>query len=119
MAASAQRRVAFTGRVLTCVLASRSLCLRARATPPPVVEMGDAKVGGAKDSAGRSVSKLLTPSSHAVAKDDHGSFTYEVRNNDQPHCEAPCYVGVSDLQVPVFGPAMANVVHGVNDKIYV
>ena len=79
--------------------------------------MEDAKVGGAKDSAGRPVSKLLISSSHAVAK-DHGSFTYEVPNNDQIHCESPCYVGVSDLQVPVFGPAMADVVHGVNDKLY-
>ena len=81
--------------------------------------MEDAKVGGAKDSAGRPVSKLLITSSHAVAKDHHGSFTYEVPNNDQIHCESPCYVGVSDLQVPVLGPAMSVVVHGVNDKIYV
>ena len=49
--------------------------------------MEDAKVGGAKDSAGRPVSKLLITSSHAVAKDHHGShamihgsFTYEVLN---------------------------------------
>ena len=77
--------------------------------------MEDAKVGGAKDSAGRPVSKLLVSSSHAVAKDHHGSFTYQCPNSDQIHCESPCYVGVSDLQVPVLGPAMANVVHGVND----
>ena len=81
--------------------------------------MEDAKVGGAKDSAGRPVSKLLVSSSHAVAKDHHGSFTYQLPNNDQIHCESPCYVGVSDLQVPVLGPAMANVVHGVNDKLYI
>ena len=76
-----------------------------------IVEMEDAKVGGAKDSAGRLVSKLLVSSSHGVARGHHGSFTHEVPNNDQIHCETPCYVGVSDLQVPVLGPAMANVVH--------
>ena len=82
------------------------------------MEMEDTKLGGTRDSAGRPVSKLLISSSHAVAKDHHGSFTYEVPNNDQIHCDAPCFVGVSDLQVPVFGPAMANVAHGVNDKLY-
>ena len=79
--------------------------------------MEESKSGGAKDSAGRPVSKLLISSSHAVVKDHHGSFTYQVPNNDQIHCDTPCYVGVSDLQVPVLGPAMANVVHGVNDKL--
>ena len=83
------------------------------------MEMEDAKLGGARDSAGRPVSKLLISSSHAVAKDHHGSFTYEVPNNDQTHCGDPCFVGVSDLQVPVLGPAMANVVQGVNDKLYI
>ena len=83
------------------------------------MEMEDAKVGGAKDSAGRRVSKLLISSSHAVATDHHGSFTYEVPNNNQIHCGDPCFVGVSDLQVPVLGPAMASVVQGVNDKLYI
>ena len=64
------------------------------------MEMEDAKLGEAWDSAGRPVSKLLISSSHAVAKDHHGSFTYEVPNNDQIHCGDPCFVGVSDLQVP-------------------
>ena len=81
--------------------------------------MEESKSGGAKDSAGRPVSKLLISSAHAVVKDHHGSFTYQVPNNDQIHCDTPCYVGVSDLQVPVLGPAMANVVHGVNDKLYI
>ena len=76
--------------------------------------MEDAKVGGAKDSAGRPVSKLLISSSHAVVKEHHGSFTYEVPNNEQIHCESPCDVGVSDLQIPVLGPAMLNVVHAVS-----
>ena len=82
------------------------------------MEMEDTKLGGARDSAGRPVSKLLISSSHAVAKDHHGSFTYEVPNNDQIDCADPCFVGVSDLQVPVFGPAMANVAHGINDRLY-
>ena len=81
--------------------------------------MEDTKLGGAKDIARRPVSKLLISSSHAVARDHHGSFTYEVPNNDQIHCGDPCYVGVSDFQVPVLGPAMANVVAGVNDKLYI
>ena len=81
--------------------------------------MEDAKVGGAKDSAGRPVSKLLISSSHAVVKEHHGSFTYEVPNNEQIHCGDPCFVGVSDLQVPVLGPAMPVIVHGVNDKLYI
>ena len=83
------------------------------------MEMEEAKLGGARDSAGRPVSKLLISSSHAVAKDHHGSFTYEVPNNDQIHCGDACFVGVSDLQVPLLGPAMANVVQGVNDKLYI
>ena len=83
------------------------------------MEIEEAKLGGAKDSAGRPVSKLLVSFSHAVAKDHHGSFTYEVPNGDQIHCADPCFVGVSDLQVPVLGPAMANVVQGVNDKLYI
>ena len=82
-------------------------------------EMEDARTGGVKDIAGRPVSKLLISSSHAIQKDHHGSFTYEVPNNDQIHCETPCYVGVSDLQVPVLGPAMSVVDHGVSDKVYV
>ena len=81
--------------------------------------MEESKSGGAKDSAGRPVSKLLISSAHAVVKDHHGSFTHQVPNNDQIHFDTPCYVGVSDLQVPVLGPAMANVVHGVNDKLYI
>ena len=40
-------------------------------------------------------------------------------NNDQIHCGDPCFVGVSDLQVPVLGPAMANVVQGGHDKPYI
>ena len=44
--------------------------------------MEDSNVGGAKDSAGRPVSKLLVSSSHAVAKDHHGSITNEVPSND-------------------------------------
>ena len=82
------------------------------------MEMEDAKVGGAKDSAGRPVSKLLVSSSHAVVKDHHGSFTYEAPNNDQIHCADPCFVGVSDLQLGNTGTGMSNVVAGVNDKIY-
>ena len=81
--------------------------------------MEDAKVGGAKDSAGRPVSKLLISSSHAVVKEHHGSFTYEVPNNEQIHCADPCHVGVSDLQIPVLGPAMSVIVHGVCDKLYI
>ena len=81
--------------------------------------MEDRKVGGAMASARRSVSKLLVSSSHTVAKDHHGSYTYEVPSNDQIRCETPGYVGALDLQVPVLGPAMANVVHGVDDKLYV
>ena len=54
-----------------------------------------------------------------MVKDHHGSFTYEVPNNGQTHCGDPCFVGVSDLQVPVLGPAMASVVHGINDKLYI
>ena len=82
-------------------------------------EMQESKSGGAKDSAGRPVSKLLISSAHAVVKDHHGSFTHQVPNNDQIHFDTPCYVGVSDLQVPVLGPAMASVVHDVNDKRYI
>ena len=82
------------------------------------METQGAQPGEAKDSACCPVSKLLLSSSHAVAKDHHGSFTDELPNNDQIHCGEPCFDGVSDLEVPVLGPATANVVHGVNDKPY-
>jgi hypothetical protein len=77
-----------------------------------------AKLGGARDSAGRPVSKLLVSSSHAVSKVHHGDFKVEIPNNDSITCLDPCFVGVSDLQLGNTGAGMSNVVAGVNDKIY-
>ena len=77
-----------------------------------------AKLGGARDSAGRPVSKLFVSSSHAVQREHHGDFHYECPNNDSITCFEPCFVGVSDLQLGNTGSGMSNVVAGVNDKIY-
>ena len=76
------------------------------------------KVGGARDSAGRPVSKLLVSSSHAIKKVHHGDFVFEVPNNDSVQCQDPCFVGVSDLQLGNTGVGMSNIVAGINDKIY-
>ena len=63
-------------------------------------EMEDStKVGGARDSAGRPVSKLLVSSSHSIKREHHGDFVFEVPNNDSVQCLDPCFVGVSDLQL--------------------
>ena len=78
---------------------------------------GESK-GGAVDNAKRPISKLYISSSHAVSKSHHGDFIYEVPNGDAITCLDPCFVGVSDLQLGNTGPGMSNVVHGVNDKLY-
>ena len=81
-------------------------------------EMEDStKVGGARDSAGRPVAKLLMSSSHAVKREHHGDFHYEVPSNDSIQYQDPCLVGVFDLQLGNTGVGMSNVVAAVNDKI--
>ena len=74
--------------------------------------------GGAKDSASRPVSKIFVSSSHAAVRTHHGDFRYEVPNNDMIHCGTPCFVGVSDLQIPNTGAGMANV-STANNKLYI
>ncbi len=68
------------------------------------------KVGGARDSAGRPVSKLLISRSHAVKREHHGDSHYEVPNNDSVQYQEPCFVGVSDLQLGNTGTGMSNTV---------
>ena len=71
--------------------------------------MEDTQQGGAKDSASRPVSKIFVSSSHAAVRTNHGDFRWECPNNDTIHCQNPCFVGVSDAQVPNTGAGMANV----------
>ena len=81
-------------------------------------EMDGESRGGAVDNAKRPVSKLFISSSHAVSKSHHGDFRYEVPSGDAVTCLDPCFVGVSDFQLGNTSAGMSNVVHGVNDKLY-